>query len=229
MVGNKKNGLTDMTIEEKQKRAAYEAKIETSIQGSVAKLKREVSLEFGFKDIYPTLETAMRKYGQVEFCKKSPVGVRVRYMNQIHADKSLRGKKLTVRLPVHIYPAEIKHHAAYFDAPEEMGELDDDILGQVKVAMSNHGEVASVKKKGKSIVVFFASREIRNSLISPEGNTEVTIEIGDHAVALHAGLPPTIAKRRKMAQRNKEKAKKAQEFAKACGQPPPKMMKSSDS
>jgi len=205
----------------------YLVKQQKVITESISKLRREVSLEFDLKAVYPILETAMQKHGSIEFARKSPIGMRVRFENEASVNKALRAKKIFVKLPVPVYPAEIKHHAVYFNAPTEMGDLDDDILGQIKAAMGSHGKVVSVKKKGRSVVIFFNDKDIRDSLISVEGNSEVTVEIGDHSVALHAGLPPNIRKRRKMEQQERIKNKKAEELARASGQPPPpKMVKS---
>jgi len=210
-----------------QRKVEYLKEQEEVITNSIAKLQREVSLEFALKDIYPSLQAAMEKYGEVELARKSPIGMRVRFTDASAAKKALNGKKLTVNVPVPVYPAEIKHHAVYFNAPEDMGDLDDDVLSQIKSAMGAHGTVVSVKKKGRSVVIFFDDRATRDSLVSVEGSSEVTIEIGDHAVALHAGLPPNIRKRRKAEQIQRQKEKEAAVLAKACGQPPPpKMAKS---
>jgi len=210
-----------------ENRVVYLAKQEELIKESIAKLRREVSLQFDVQSILPTLETQMQKYGKIESFRKSPVGVSVRYESANAAQKAVKGKKIEVRLPVPVFPAEIKHHAVYFNAPEQMGDLDDEILSQIKSAMGSHGTVVSCKKKGRSVVIFFDDKETRDGLISVEGDAEVTVEIGDHAVALHPGLPPNIRKRRKAQQLAKKKAKAAEELAIASGQPPPpKMIKS---
>jgi len=210
-----------------ENRVIYLAKQEELIQDSIAKLRREVSLQFDVQSILPTLEETMQKYGEIESFRKSPIGVSIRYKSANAAQKAVKGKKIQVTLPVPVWPAEIKHHAVYFNAPEQMGELDEEILDQIKGAMGSHGTVVCCKKKGRSVVIFFDDKETRDGLISVEGDAEVTVEIGDHAVALHAGLPPNIRKRRKAQQLAKKKAKAAEELAKASGQPPPpKMIKS---
>jgi len=210
--------------EERQKE--YLVEQEKGIIESIAKLKKEVSLEFNLKNVYPILQAAMEKHGAIEFARKSPIGMRVRFEDTDAVDKALRSKKMHVKLSVPVYPAEIKHHAVYFNAPEKMGELDDDILGQIEVAMGSHGKVAMVKKKGRSVVIFFDDKGTRDGLVSMEGNSDVTVEIGEHAVALHAGLPPNIRKRRMMEKREKEQIRKAEELARATGQPVLKMAKS---
>eukprot|EP00463_Aulacantha_scolymantha_P006032 TRINITY_DN7550_c0_g1_i1.p1 TRINITY_DN7550_c0_g1~~TRINITY_DN7550_c0_g1_i1.p1 ORF type:complete len:177 (+),score=26.53 TRINITY_DN7550_c0_g1_i1:237-767(+) len=145
----------------------------------------------------------MEKHGKIEFQRKSPIGMRFRFENHNSVTKALSAKKIFVKLPIPVYPAEIKHHAVYFNAPDEMG-LDDDILSQIQAAMGSHGKVVAVKKKGRSVVVFFNDKETRDSLLPVEGNSEVTVEIGDHSVALHVGIPPNIRKRRKMTKKKKE-------------------------
>jgi len=194
------------------------------IEQSIAKLKKEVSLEFDFKSLFPTLQEAMEKHGKLEFARPSPLGLRVRFEDAESVKKALSVKKMTVNLTIPVCAAEIKHHAVYFNAPEEMGELDADILGQIKAAMGAHGTVVSTKKKSRSVVIFFIDKATRDGLVSPEGNSDVTVEIGDHAVALYAGLPPNSRKRRKMERKQQDALKKAEELAKATGQPPPPKM-----
>lgn len=209
-----------------QKHADYLVRQEAGIKESIAKLRREVSLEFDVQSIMPTLQSEMEKYGKIEKFLKSPIGARVRFEDQTSVAKALKGKKITMRLPIPVYPAEIKHHAVYFNAPAQMGELEDEILSQIQGAMGSHGTVVSCKKKGRSVVIFFADKDTRDSLISVEGNSEVTVEIGDHSVALHPGLPPNIRKRRKAAIAAKKQAAKDAEEALKSGQPLPKMLKS---
>lgn len=206
--------------------AQYLIRQEAGIKESIAKLRREVSLEFDIKTIMPTLEAQMAKHGKIEKFLKSPIGARVRYEDMTATQKALKAKKIFIKLPVPVYPAEIKHHAVYFNAPEEMGEIDDEILSQIQTAMGAHGTVVCCKKKGRSVVIFFDDKQTRDGLISVEGNSEVTVEIGDHSVALHAGLPPNIRKRRKQEILAKKKAAEVAEKARASGQPLPKMMKS---
>jgi len=208
------------------KHADYLVRQEAGIKESINKLRREVSLEFDVQSIMPTLQSEMEKYGKIEKFLKSPIGARVRFEDQTSVAKALQGKKITMKLPIPVYPAEIKHHAVYFNAPVQMGELEDEILSQIQGAMGSHGTVVSCKKKGRSVVIFFADKDTRDGLISVEGNSEVTVEIGDHSVALHAGLPPNIRKRRKAAMAAKKQAVKDAEDARASGQPMPKMLKS---
>lgn len=210
-----------------EKRVEYLARQEVVVRESIAKLKREVSLEFDLKSIMPALEEQMKKHGEVERFHKSPIGARVRYVAENSVASALKAKKIYVKLPVPVFPAEIKHHAVYFNAPEDMGEIDDEILSQIGSAMEAYGKVVNCKKKGRSVVIFFAEKAVRDGLLPPEGTSEVTVEIGDHAVALHPGMPPNIRKRRKMAKLAKIEEKKATEAARAAGQPPPpKMIKS---
>merc|ERR1712233_209024 len=201
--------------------AQYLIRQEAGIKESIAKLRREVSLEFDIKTIMPTLEAQMAKHGKIEKFLKSPIGARVRYEEMSATQKALKAKKIFVKLPVPVFPAEIKHHAVYFNAPEDMGEIDDEILSQIGSAMEAYGKVVNCKKKGRSVVIFFAEKAVRDGLLPPEGTSEVTVEIGDHAVALHPGMPPNIRKRRKMAKLAKIEEKKATEAARAAGQPPP--------
>jgi len=210
-----------------QKQVEQKKKQAEQIKQTISKLKREVLLQFDSAAIFPTLQKAMEKHGKIENFVKTPIGIRCRFENELSVQKALKAKKLFVRLPVPILPAEIKHHAVYFHAPEDMGDLDQEILNQIEAAMSSHGSVAMVKKKGRNVVIQFNDKDTRDGLVSVEGNSEVTIEIGDHSVALHAGLPPTFRKRRKMEKKAKEDAKKALELARASGQPPPpKQLKS---
>lgn len=212
---------------QQEKQAEYRKKQAADIEVAIGNLKREISIDFDIKSIIPGLEANLAKYGKVEFCRKSPVGLRCRYETLSAANKALKAKKFSVKLPVSFHPAEIKHHAVYFNAPEEMGELDQGILDQIKEAMGGHGGVSSVKKKGRSVVIFFDSKETRESLISVEGNSEVTVEIGDHSVALYAGVPPTLRKRRAAQKKADKEAKRVQALSRAAGQPPPpKMLKS---
>jgi len=210
-----------------EKRVEYLARQEVVVRESIQKLKREVSLEFDLKSIMPTLENQMKKYGTIDRFHKSPIGARVRYATESSVKKALKATKIFVKLPVPVFPAEIKHHAVYFNAPEDMGDIDDEILKQIGSAMEAYGKVVSCKKKGRSVVIFFDEKAIRDGLLPPEGTSEVTVEIGDHAVALHPGMPPNIRKRRKLAKLAKIEEKKANIAARAAGQPPPpKMMKS---
>jgi len=209
----------------------YLAASKLNIAQSIEKLNREVTLKFGVDSALATLEKSMGKYGRMQSFKKAGAdSIVVRYANRSSAVKALKAKQLFVKIPVPVSPSEIKHHAVYFDAPEEMGLIDDEILNQIKVAMGGHGTVVMCKKKGRSIVIFFADKGTRDGLISPESANEVTIEIGDHAVKLHAGVPPNARKRRNAAKQAKiaarkehakaqEQAKKDQELAQATGQP----------
>lgn len=211
----------------KEKYAAYLIKQKEVIKKSIANLQREVQLEVNVKAIMPTLEKTMAKHGEIELFRKSPIGATVRYTTEAAVAKALKAKKIFVNVSCPVFPSEIKHHAVYFDAPEAMEDLDDDILEQIKNAMGAHGTVVSCRKKGRSVVIFFNDKETRDALIGVEENSEVTVEIGDHAVALHAGLPPNIRKRRKMAKIQAEKDKKMYELDVASGQPrAPKMLKS---
>lgn len=229
-IAQEKEAAAERKIEKQklkeQKHADYLVKQRAGIKESIAKLRREISLEFDITSIMPTLQAEMSKYGKIEKFQKSPIGARVRYEDQTSVAKALKGNKITMKLPIPVYPAEIKHHAVYFNAPEQMGELEDEILSQIKGAMGSHGTVVSCKKKGRAVVIFFADRDTRDGLISVEGNSEVTVEIGDHAVALHPGLPPNNRKRRKAAIAAKKQAAKDIEEARASGQPILKMLKS---
>merc|ERR1712083_1036911 len=115
----------------------------------IAKLKREVSLEFDLKSIMPALEEQMKKHGEVERFHKSPIGARVRYVAEKSVASALKAKKNICKIPVPVFPAEIKHHAVYFNAPEDMGEIDDEILSQIGSAMEAYGKVVNCKKKGQ--------------------------------------------------------------------------------
>jgi len=209
--------------EKKEKRLAEEkvAKAE-----SIAKLKREVTLKFNVDVALKGIETVMGKHGEMEHFKKhGPNLVSVRYVNESSVAKALRAKKIVVKIPVPCTPAEIKHHAVYFDAPEAMGEIDDEILKQIENAMGGHGTVVMCKKKGRSIVIFFVDQDTRDGLVSPSSANEVTVEIGDHSVKLCPGLPPNIRQRRNMERKAALKAKKAEALARATGQPCMKRLK----
>jgi len=87
-----------------------------------------------------------------------------------------------------------------------MGELDSSVLSQVEDAMGAYGNVLNIKKKGRSIVVFFDNKESAKSLTSNEGN-EVTIELGGCTVQLLAGVPRRLGKRLKAQRQAKKFAK----------------------
>jgi hypothetical protein len=204
---------------------------EKIIVDSIEKLEREVSLQFDTTTALAGLENAMAKHGKMKFFKKCGGGlISVRYEKKYSVTKALKAKKMFVKIPVLCRPAEIKHHAVFFNAPEEMGDIDDEILKQIEVAMGAHGKVVMCRKKGRAIVIFFSSRDTRDGLVSPSNANEVTIEIGDHSVKLHPGLPPNIRKRRNMAKAAKKaareeaakaakKAAKEEAMAAATGQP----------
>merc|ERR550532_2198074 len=70
-----------------QRKVEYLKEQEKVITDSIAKLQREVSLEFALKDIYPGLQAAMEKYGEVELARKSPIGMRIRFTDAAAAKK----------------------------------------------------------------------------------------------------------------------------------------------
>jgi len=186
----------------KQKRAQALVKKAEAEKKSIEKLKREVFVEFDVKSVVPMIEASMKKYGEIEFSRVTPIGIQYRYTTLSAAKKAQKHKQIMSKLPVFVIPAEIKHHAVYFEAPEEMGKLDNNVLSQVETAMGAYGKVVNIKKKGRCIVVFFDNKESANSLTSNEGGF-VTIELGGFEVQLLAGVPPTQKKRRKAQQQAK--------------------------
>jgi len=170
---------------------------------SIEKLKREVLVSFDFKTAVPGLTAVMEKHGEIEVSRISPIGLHVRYTTLAAAKKAQKKKTLISKLHSTVSPAEIKHHAVYFEAPEEMGEIDQDVLSQVESAMGAYGKVVNIKKKARYIIIFFDNTESSNTLTSNEGN-DVTIEFEGHTVALVAGVPPTQRKRRNAAREAKK-------------------------
>jgi len=179
-----------------EKRALRLKREEQETKASIQRLQREVVVEFDPKALVPNLEAVMGKYGEIEYSRCSPVGLQIRYKTLAAAQKALKSQRIISKMPSNIIPAQIRHHAVHFEAPEDMGELDQELLSQVEMVMRAYGHIVSTKKKGRYIVVFFDNVASAKNLTSNDGN-EVTIEIGGHNVALVAGIPPTAQQRRK--------------------------------
>jgi len=190
-----------------QRHAESLIKQEKQTKVAIAKLRREVLVSFDFKAALPGLKALMEKYGEIEQARLSPIGLHIRYKTLTAAKKSQKKKTLIIKLQSKVTPAEIKHHAVYFEAPEEMGEVDQDVLSQVERAMGEYGKVVNIKKKARYIVIFFDNAESSQTLTSNEGN-DVTIEFEGHTVALVAGVPPTQRKRRNAALEEKKKLRR---------------------
>jgi len=175
------------------------------------RLKREVVVEFDLKSIKPTLEQSMKRFGEVEKAIMTPFGFVVRYKTQASANKAKKKAKIVSQLPSSIVPQEIKRNAVHFEAPEEMGDIDPELLSQVKDAMGAYGAVANMKRRNRYVIIFFENRESANSLTG--GGDEVTIEMGGHTIALLPGVPVSPRKKSQATKRAKAEARRLEQKA----------------
>jgi len=83
---------------EKRKKLALVQKAETE-KKSIEKLKREVFLEFNVKSVMPMIEATMKKYGEIEFSRLSPIGIQFRYKTVKAATRAQKQKNIISKLP----------------------------------------------------------------------------------------------------------------------------------